>query len=76
MTDDDWFSEELSELRRNRSAVESLMFVLKYVFNFGRVRRRGIHAVRTELMEKAIAYNFIRIVHLRRERQKQIPLAS
>lgn len=76
MTDEDWFSEELSELRRNRSAVESLMFVLKYVFNFGRVRRRGIEAVRQELMEKAIAYNFMRIVHLRRERRKQIPLTS
>ena len=76
MSDEDWFSEELSELRRNRSAVESLMFVLKYVFNFGRVRRRGIHAVRTELLEKAIAYNFMRIVHLRRERRKEIPLAS
>ena len=52
------------------------MFVLKYVFNFGRVRRRGIHAVRTELMEKAIDYNFMRIIHLRKERRKEIPLAS
>jgi len=76
ITEEDWFSEGLSELRRNRSAVESLIFVLKYVFNFGRVRRRGIHAVRQELLEKAIAYNFMRIVHLRRERRKQIPLAS
>ncbi len=75
MTDDEWFSQELSEFRRNRSAVESLMFVLKYVVNFGRVRRRGILAVRTELMEKAIACNVMRIVHLRRERRKQIPLA-
>lgn len=76
ITEEDWFSEGLSELWRNRSAVESLIFVLKYVFNFGRVRRRGIHAVRQELLEKAIAYNFMRIVHLRRERRKQIPLAS
>ena len=53
-----------------------MMFVLKYVFNFGRVRRRGIHAVRTKLMEKAIAYKLMRIVHLCRERRKQIPLAS
>ena len=76
LSDEDWFSEELSELRRNRSAMESLIFVLKYVFNFGRVRRRGIHAVRQELLKKTIAYNFMRIVHLRRERRKQIPLAS
>ncbi|MBN2860333.1 MAG: transposase [Sphaerochaetaceae bacterium] len=76
ITEEDWFSEDLSELRRNRSAVESLIFVLKYVFNFGRVRRRGIEAVRQELMEKAIAYNFMRMVHLRTERRKQIPLVA
>ena len=74
--DENWFSEELTKLRKNRSAVESLMFILKYVYNFGKVRRRGIDAVRDELMEKAIAYNIMRMVHLRRERRKQIPLAS
>jgi len=57
MTDDEWFSKELSELRRNRSAVESLMLVLKYVFNFGRVIRRSILAVRAELMESGKANN-------------------
>jgi hypothetical protein len=74
--DEDWNSEVFAGLRRNRSAVESLIFVLKYVFNFGRVRRRGIEAVSHELMEKAIAYNFMRMVHLRKQQRRTALLAS
>jgi hypothetical protein len=51
----------------DRSAVESLMFTIKYCFDFGRVMRRGIENVRAELLEKVIAYNFCRIVELRRK---------
>lgn len=65
-----WDSEQYQELRRNRSSVESLIFMLKYVFGFGRVRRRGIEAVRTELLEKVIVHNMMRMVVLRKRRQK------
>jgi len=67
---DDWNSEAYSKARNDRSAVESLMFVLKYCFAFGVLRRRGLDAVRAELTEKVIAYNFCRMVHLK-NRQSQ-----
>ena len=57
----EWESEEHRAARNNRSAVESLMYVLKHGFAFGRVRRRGIERVRCEMLEKAIAYNFCRL---------------
>jgi hypothetical protein len=65
--EDDWLSEDYVDARNNRSAVESLMFTIKYCFDFGRVMRRGIENVRAELLEKVIAYNFCRIVELRRK---------
>ena len=68
--EEDWEREEYREARRLRSAVESLMFVAKHCFEFGRVSRRGLEAVRAELLEKALAYNTYRITYLRR-RQKQ-----
>ena len=70
-----WDSEQYQELRRNRSSVESLIFMLKYVFGFGRVRRRGIEAVRTELLEKVIVHNMMRMVLLRKRRQKALHTA-
>ena len=33
------------------------MFTLKYVFEFGQLRRRGIENVRAEMTEEIIAYN-------------------
>jgi hypothetical protein len=39
---DDWDSEEYRDARRNRSAVESLMFTIKDGFAFGELGRRGI----------------------------------
>ena len=48
--------------RKGRSAVESLIFVLRYVFAFGRLRRRGHAEVEAERMEKVIVYNFRRMV--------------
>ena len=53
-----WLNPEYIAGRRNRSAVESLMFTLKYVFYFGRMRRVGIEAVRKEMLTKIIAYNY------------------
>jgi hypothetical protein len=64
---EDWLSEDYVDARNNRSAVESLMFTIKYCFDFGRVMRRGIENVRAELLEKVLAYNFCRIFELRRK---------
>ncbi|MDV7391745.1 hypothetical protein RZS08_10345, partial [Arthrospira platensis SPKY1] len=61
-------------LRGWRSCVESSVFVLKHSYRFGKLGRRGLDAVRRELTEKAIAYNFDRILHLRHH-AKQDPAA-
>jgi hypothetical protein len=63
---EDWESQEYVEARNNRSAVESLMFTIKYGFNFGKVMRRGIENVRAELLEKVLAYNFCRMSEVRK----------
>ena len=62
---DEWDAPEAQERRNRRSAVESLMFTLKYVVEFGRMRRRGLESVRAEMLEKIIAYNFRRIIQVR-----------
>lgn len=74
ISEDDWESELYKEARRNRSSVESLIFILKYSFRFGLLRRRGIDAVREELLEKAIVHNFSRMALMRR--RKNIPKAG
>ena len=53
-----WVDPEYIAGRRQRSAVESLMFTLKYVFYLGRMRWVGIEAVRKEMLTKIIAYNY------------------
>lgn len=65
-----WDSKAYEEARNKRSAVESLIFSLKYSYEFGDVRRRGIEAVTAELLEKVIVYNLTRVI-LIREKQKQ-----
>ena len=72
----DWESEVHQEARANRSAVESLMFTLKYSHGFGRLERRGIEAVRQELWEKVLAYNTCRMIELRKRRKKEKLLAA
>jgi len=54
---DEWESEMYRNARGDRSAVESLMFTIKDGFAFGELGRRGIEAVRSELMEKVLAYS-------------------
>jgi IS5 family transposase len=71
--EEDWNSTVHQLLRKGRSAVESLIFVLKFRFAFGRLRRRGLEEVRAELGEKIIAYNFARMVFVRKARE-EIPL--
>ena len=67
--EEEWEDPAYQEARRGRSAVESLMFVLKFLFGFGRLRRRGLEAVQAELLQKAIAHNFYRMVLLRSQAQ-------
>ena len=66
----DWDSLAYVDARRGRSAVESLIFVLKHGFDFGSLRRRGLEAVRAELLQKVIAHNFRRMVLIRARRQE------
>lgn len=66
----DWESPAYVDARRGRSAVESLIFVLKHGFDFGSLRRRGLEAVRAELLQKVIAHNFCRMVLVRARKQK------
>lgn len=61
-----WDTPEYLELRNERSAVESVIFTLKYVFDFDRARRRGLTAVKEEMTEKIIAHNFWRMALLRK----------
>lgn len=67
--EEDWSSEKYQKARNDRSAVESLMFTGKHCFEFGQFHRRGIEAVREEMLEKVIAYNFWRMSY-ERSRQK------
>jgi len=67
----DWESEKYREARRQRSAVESLMFTIKDGFEFGKLGRRGIDAVRQELSEKVLAYNTCRIILIRQRRKEE-----
>lgn len=65
-----WEQEEYQEARKSRSAVESLMFCLKYSYRFGQLSRTGLEAVRQELMEKTLAYNIARLVYLRKRKHQ------
>jgi len=68
---EDWESERYRDARRNRSAVESLMFTIKDGFEFGELGRRGIEPVRQELTEKILAYNCCRIILMKQRRKKK-----
>jgi len=72
---EDWDGETHRGARRDRSAVESLMFTLKDGFDFGELGRRGIDSVRDELLEKVLAYNCCRSILLRK-RRLELPLAA
>lgn len=72
----DWDSEPFRKARNDRSAVESLMFTLKDGFGFGRVSRRGIEAVRSELTGKVLAYNFCRKIEIRNRQAEQLQLTG
>jgi len=74
-----WDREEAMEQRALRSAVESLMAVMKGDYFFARMRRCGVENVRAEMLEKALAYNFDRILLVRERKiqeQKRIPMTA
>ena len=77
LTDPDaWESEVYRDARRDRSAVESLMFTIKDGFAFGELGRRGIDAVRDELLEKVLAYNCCRIILMKKRRREKLQAAA
>jgi len=59
-----WDTPEYSDARNNRSKAESMMFSLKYLFDFGQLKARGLENVRREVLGKAIGYNFHRMTLL------------
>jgi hypothetical protein len=65
LSEEIWNDPAYVEARRQRSAVESLIFTLKHAFAFGRLRRRGREEVCAELLEKVIAYHFSRMLLVR-----------
>jgi len=69
---EDWENETYQSARNARSAVESLIFTLRFKFHLYRFTRRGIDAVKAELIEKIIAYNLWRIAYLRKQRLRHI----
>lgn len=74
----DWDSEAYAVARDDRSAVESLMFTIKYGFDFDRVARRGLENVQAELLEKVLAYNLCRLAVCRaaKAREESLPRAA
>jgi len=72
----DWDREAYREVRRNRSAVESLMFTIKDGFEFGELGRRGLEAVCDELLEKVLAYNCCRMVLMRKRKREELAQAA
>lgn len=72
----DWESALYRDARRDRSAVESLMFTIKDGFAFGELGRRGIDAVGDELLEKTLAYNCCRIIVIKKRRWKDLAEAA
>lgn len=65
--EDEWNSQLYQQLRKDRSAVESLMFIIKYAFHFRQLTRRGLEDVTAEMLEKAIVYNLWRMSHVRKK---------
>ncbi len=66
----EWNSPEHQDARKSRSAVESIIFVLRYKFHLDSFTRRELKGVTAELTEKVIVHNFWRISYLRRKIRK------
>lgn len=64
--EDQWSSPAYEEARDKRSAVESLVYTMRFKFHLHRFSRRGIDAARSEMYEKVIAHNLWRASLLRK----------
>ncbi len=64
----DWDNEVYEKARADRSSVESLMFTLKFNYDFGRLGRVGHASAKSEMLEKILAHNQVRMI----ERSAQI----
>jgi hypothetical protein len=73
---EDWESETYQDARRERSAVESLLFTNKDRFSIGELARPGIDAVRDELLEKVLAYNCCRSILLKQRGREALDNAA
>jgi hypothetical protein len=52
------------------------MFTIKNGFEFGELGRRGLEAVRDELLEKVLAYNGCRIILMKKRRREELEKAA
>jgi hypothetical protein len=66
----------LTEARRERSAVESTIFVLEHDYLVGCMRRKGVEGVRAEMLEKEIAFSLERLIRVRRIREEEAAKAA
>ncbi|MDY0177000.1 MAG: transposase [Lentisphaeria bacterium] len=66
--EEEWESEQLRNLRNDRSAVESLIYNLKHSYDFDRMKRTGAEAVEAEMTEKILSYNMFRIIRLKQRK--------
>ncbi|MBT7163972.1 MAG: transposase [Victivallales bacterium] len=67
-SDEEWDSEPYVQARSARSAVESVIWVLRHNGGLYRFSRRGLDAVRAELQERVLAYNLSRCALVRRRK--------
>lgn len=65
----EWDSPEYQEARNARSAVESIIYVLRHKFHLTVFSRRGLERVTAEFLEKIIAHNFWRVSYLKRKQK-------
>ena len=73
--DCEWDSPDYEQARDDRSAVESLVFTLRYKFHLYRFSRRGVEDVEIEMYEKIIAHNLWRASLLREHAAAHIQAA-
>ena len=66
----------VDRLGRKPDRFGALMFTIKDGFAFGELGRRGIEAVRDELLEKALAYNCCRRILLRQRQREELERAA
>jgi hypothetical protein len=68
--EDLWNLPEYSQLRNDRSAVESMMFTFKHKFSMRRFSRHGLDGVRKDLAEAVIAFNLWRMAYVRKQKHE------